>query len=668
MKTLNTLYIDINNLTKFVTDNKIADNENILLQVFTGVCDTVFLHDLLASIKKLIPHIKIIGSTTSGEIIGGDVTENATILSFSIFENTTIVTHATKNINNESYATAQNLISQFDKSKKPKVAITFADGLNVNGENYLNSFSDYDKNLVVAGGLAGDNATFTHTIVFTEEEISTQGAVIALFYNDDLIVNTKASFGWTSIGKTLTITKAIDNIVYEIDNIKAVDIYAKYLGDDIAKELPKTGIEFPLIIKRDGLNIARAVLGKNSDDSLVFAGNLNVGDKVTFGYGNIETIIEGGETVYKDLSLYPIESIFIYSCMARKALMGQSIAAEFKTLNSIAPLSGFFTYGEFYYNNKSSKNELLNQTNTMLALSESNDINLSYTSRFTEQQNNIRRSNHTLKALSHLISQATNELEEVNASLASRVAQEVSKNREKDKQIMQQSRLAQMGEMISMIAHQWRQPLAAISSSSTAINLKSKLNKLDKETTIELSDNIINYSKHLSDTINDFRDFFRPNKEKLETSYDELIKSVLMIIEMSITNKNIKLIQELESHESFNTYPNELKQVILNLIKNAEDVLVENNIKNPYIKIKTYLQNNRYILEVSDNGGGIEDAIMKQIFDPYFSTKTKKDGTGLGLYLSKTIIEKHCGGKLSVCNSSDGAVFKIELVKNFKEE
>jgi len=249
------------------------------------------------------------------------------------------------------------------------------------------------------------------------------------------------------------------------------------------------------------------------------------------------------------------------------------------------------------------------------------------------------------------------ELKAFNEKLELRVRQEVEKNRQKDQQLIQQSRLAQMGEMLSMIAHQWRQPLAAISSASAAIKLKVKLGKLDEETTVSLSDAISKYSKHLSITIDDFRDFFKPNKDKKDMTYDELIRSVLGIIVTSIENKNITLIKDLNSQTIFYTYANELKQVVLNLIKNAEDVLLEKDIENPIIKIKT--KDN--ILFISDNGGGISEELMDKIFDPYFSTKLGKNGTGLGLYMSKTIIEDHCNGKLSVENGEEGAIFKIEL-------
>ena len=253
------------------------------------------------------------------------------------------------------------------------------------------------------------------------------------------------------------------------------------------------------------------------------------------------------------------------------------------------------------------------------------------------------------------------ELKELNDSLLRRVEEEVNKNRQKDQQFLQQSRLAQMGEMISMIAHQWRQPLAAISSTSISLELKARSDKADKETTVRLSQNISKYAQHLSTTIDDFINFFKSVKEEKETSYSEVINAVLGIVQISIENKNISLVKELNTKEKFKTYPNELKQVILNLIKNAEDVLLENKIEMPYIKISTYSEDDKHILEVSDNGGGVPEDIIEKIFDPYFSTKLDKNGTGLGLYMSKTIIEEHCGGELTVNNDEFGAVFKVML-------
>ena len=238
---------------------------------------------------------------------------------------------------------------------------------------------------------------------------------------------------------------------------------------------------------------------------------------------------------------------------------------------------------------------------------------------------------------------------------------ELSSSRKKDKQLLQQSRLAQMGEMISMIAHQWRQPLAAISSASGAITLKAKRDKLDNNLAIELSGKIAEYSQHLSSTIDDFREFFKTNKEKKAISAEKIINGVLNIVEESIQSKDIKIIKDFSANIDIRTYPNEVKQVVLNLLKNAEDVLLEKKIKNPFIKLRTYIDAGYLHIEVIDNGGGISLDIIKNIFDPYFSTKTQKDGTGLGLYMSKTIIQEHCNGKLEVDNTQDGAIFSIVL-------
>ena len=261
----------------------------------------------------------------------------------------------------------------------------------------------------------------------------------------------------------------------------------------------------------------------------------------------------------------------------------------------------------------------------------------------------------------------TKELKVLNDNLTETVKEEVEKNRLKEQQLLHQSRLAQMGEMISIIAHQWRQPHAVISATSATIELKASGNRLTDDVAMEKAQNISRYSQHLSETIDDFRSFFKPNKEKAKASYDEIISSVLGIIEVSIITKNIQLIQELNCHETFTTYPNELRQVVLNLVKNAEDALLEKEIEKPCIKVVTYTQEGRYILEVSDNAGGIEAEIMDRIFDPYFSTKKAKEGTGLGLYMSKTIIEEHCGGTLSLNNSVEGAVFKIILMQQNEE-
>jgi PAS domain S-box-containing protein len=238
---------------------------------------------------------------------------------------------------------------------------------------------------------------------------------------------------------------------------------------------------------------------------------------------------------------------------------------------------------------------------------------------------------------------------------------ELIRSKEKDKTLLHQSKLAQMGEMISMIAHQWRQPLTAISSTSSDLYMKIMLDNYTKEYFNTKLEKIDELSQHLSSTIDDFRNFYKEDKQKENIIYSEIAMGAFNIVSTSLEYKNISLLSEFHCQKYINVLVNELRQVVLNLIKNAEDILIEKEIKNPYIKVSTYDDETHSYLEVLDNGGGIPKEIMEKIFDPYFSTKTKKDGTGLGLYMSKIIIEEHCNGALLISNTEDGAKFTIKI-------
>jgi signal transduction histidine kinase len=263
--------------------------------------------------------------------------------------------------------------------------------------------------------------------------------------------------------------------------------------------------------------------------------------------------------------------------------------------------------------------------------------------------------------LKEMVEASQVELEAVNRSLESRIEKAVQKGRDQELKLLQQSRLAQMGEMISMIAHQWRQPLSAISATAMTLNIKVTMDKYDKEFFYQNISKISEFSQYLSSTIDDFRSFFKSNKNKEHFYMRQVVEGSLAIINISLQNKGIEVISQYESSVQVFSYFNELKQVCLNLLKNAEDILLQKNIQTPKIWVHTYNTDKHLFLQICDNGGGIDEAILHKIFDPYFTTKEQYDGTGLGLYMSRTIVEEHCGGKLSVKNSNQGAVFTIAL-------
>jgi len=232
--------------------------------------------------------------------------------------------------------------------------------------------------------------------------------------------------------------------------------------------------------------------------------------------------------------------------------------------------------------------------------------------------------------------------------------------------ISQQSKLISMGEMIGNIAHQWRQPLSAISSAASGNKLQKELGILTDEFFYESMDAIVEQTRYLSDTIEDFRNFFQESKNKQVIKVKELIEQSLKIFGSSLNQHNIQVQFDIEDVE-LKTYGNEVKQVIINFLKNAKDAIGDNGIiliTSKYIK-----ENNSLEIEVTDSGGGIPSNIINRIFEPYFTTKHKSVGTGIGLYMSYEIVKNSLKGDIEVENKSFdynfksyyGASFKIKL-------
>ena len=255
------------------------------------------------------------------------------------------------------------------------------------------------------------------------------------------------------------------------------------------------------------------------------------------------------------------------------------------------------------------------------------------------------------------------ELEHHNKELEKRIEEEVTKNREKDKLMFQQAKLASLGEMLRNISHQWRQPLMEINSLFLPIEGKISLDMpLDKEEILETISKLNHITKYMSNTIDDFKNFFATDKEKIKFQLLEQINSTINIISGGLKNNNIKLDIIIQKNPELTGYKNDYSQVLINIINNAKDVLVQRKIENPYIKISIFEENGNIITTVEDNAGGVKVNPIEKIFDPFF-TYEKIGGSGIGLFMSKLIIEKNMNGKLLVENSSKGAFFKIIIPK-----
>ncbi len=256
------------------------------------------------------------------------------------------------------------------------------------------------------------------------------------------------------------------------------------------------------------------------------------------------------------------------------------------------------------------------------------------------------------------LKQKSKELEELNKNLQTMIQQEVQKSRQKEKMLLAQERLAKMGEVVAMIAHQWKQPLNAIRTALSFIDLKLQQQQCTHRECGPVLKKVFEQLEHLSTTIDAFKDFFKPQKHKNRTDFQAIVQKALSLTEMELKKDNINVEVTTKNIQQFDSYENELVQVVVNLIKNAHDALIERNVQNPTI----WIEIDGTTLEVKDNAGGISEDIIDKIFEPYFSTKSH-NGTGLGLYMSKTIVENHAKGRLLVQNSKEGAVFTITLPK-----
>lgn len=751
---------------QWLNSHTISDTDSLLIQIFSGVLDVKIIHSLTQTIEEELPQAIIIGATTSGEIMDGKMHDESIVVSMSIFEKTNL---KSMHIIDNNFEMMGHQIANTLIRKDTKCIIIFADGLKCKAEAILSSLnSSCSQDIVIAGGMAGDNMRFKKSYCIHGNDIFEKGVVAVSLSSPDLEVFRTCNLSWKPIGKKMIITKSKGNILYELDNQPVKEVYSKYLGEGVLHKMPASATKFPLIMNEDDVDIARSMIDIGDDGGITYAGDVPEGKKVRFGVGSPGMLVESAYETYNLARKSPIEGLFVYSCSARKAFLGKALESEFSPLLQISSLCGFFTYGEFYHATNS--NKLLNVTTTVLGLSETKNIK----NVLKLEEEDFTYSNLTFKALMNLVEVTQEENETYVKELKNQAIQiqsyldisqvlimaldneknviminqegadilgytkeeiigknwidnflpkrvradidhigdsllqkqdehtryenpvltrsgeeriilwknstlldnegkvmgiltsgeDITEKKEREKQLLLHTRHAQMGEMIAMIAHQWRQPLAAIAASISTLQLKQVLDEYDKDYYDRQLENMEGYTQHLSQTIEDFRNFFKEDKKQINIRLSDLIEGAISIVKPTFINKGIELIINHSHDAEVSTYPNELKQVILNILKNSQEGIEERKIKNGKIEIKTSKENDEYHISIQDNSGGIPEEIIDHIFEPYFTTKEGRNGTGLGLYMSKIIIQEHCKGHIKIYNYDKGTLCLISIKKS----
>ena len=293
--------------------------------------------------------------------------------------------------------------------------------------------------------------------------------------------------------------------------------------------------------------------------------------------------------------------------------------------------------------------------------------NIEFIKNATKVLENIEQGNLGTRISKDTNNEALNELKIVINNMIDnlefKIQEEINKRLEQEQILIQQSKLASMGEMIGNIAHQWRQPLAQISAIHMNMKVTYDFDKFTKEYMESKIKEANKLTAYMSQTISDFQNFFKPQGEKEVFSIKKACKDAYFILESSLKAHGIEVIFHITQDVTINGYKTEYSQVILNLLSNAKDILIERQIKNPKIELEIKDGNHYALVKIKDNAGGVDASIIDKIFEPYFTTRHQTQGTGIGLYMSKNIIERNMHGYINVANVEDGALFTVKVDK-----
>ncbi len=597
--TTNIYKLNDTSLEKIIDFDFYTKQNSILVQIFYGK-NRISIEDILDEFSIKLPQAKCIATTTDGEINNQKISVEKCIISISIFNSTTIKS-AYSNSGN-SFSNGVELAKKL-LTDKSKLFILFTDGTTSNGEEFLKGIESVAPHVTIAGGMAGDNGRFVQTYIAEGKNILLQGAVGVSLNSDILYVKNDFSFNWQPIGVEHKIGEVQSNRVYTIDEMSAVDFYAKYLGSEVAEQLPATGIEFPLIIEKKGYKIARAVIAKNSDNALVFAGNLSKGDKVKLGFGNGELIMKESLSSLENIYKHSVETFFIYSCMARRRYMPRFIEMEIKPFALNAPTSGFFTYGEFFHQNNT--NELLNQSLTVVALSESKQPkeSIDLKPKLSKEHSDYAT---TIGALTHLINKST---------------QDYAQEAKKVQNLLESQKL-----FIRHAIHEINTPISVILSNIELYEMQYGKN--------QYLSNIEAATKNLFNISDDLSYLMKKDQMKEHKQYINLTDFIKVRIEFFNTlaiQSNLYFIFENKNDKlTIKINETKLQRIIDNNLTNAIKYTNENE------PIKIVLNN--FIFTISSRSIHIQHP--QKVFEAYYREVETQSGLGLGLSLVKQICKE----------------------------
>lgn len=421
IKTLNIRYTSKSDLAAVHGDVTAYRPENVLIQVFSGVLDQSRIQTLIEDVRDLFPGVAMVGTSTAGEIMDARSIENSILVNISLFDSTSArscLVEQNDDLEQAGYAVAEG-IEQPDTRAVVLLGCGIKNKRTINGEPLLRAVNSRFKDAILAGGQAGDNGKGEKTFVFTEEGITEQGVAAASLAGKNLIANNTYNLSWVPIGKKLTITDADGPLVHSIDDQPPYSLYRHYLGRDVADNLPMSAVDFPLIIERDGLDMAVHAMGVEDDGSFLYIHDFHSGEQLRFGFCHAGLLALGAQMTHSEIRSYKPQTIFVYSCVSRKWILGADISVELSSFADLAPSAGFYCYGE-YYKHTTGKPYFFSQTMTILSLAErtpEEQTDVLLEEAFTPEVEESKQFK-TMRVLHRLVDKSTREVEQMNYELA----------------------------------------------------------------------------------------------------------------------------------------------------------------------------------------------------------------------------------------------------------
>lgn len=675
-------YKNSNSFKKWIFDHSLINSSKLMFEINYSIKNDNILTLILNNLNHNFPDATVIGISSCKNILQKNnniIFENGIIISVILFEKTSISSfilnldieeNKNRSIEKIDLSQIKNLVEPNTKSIK-----ILSNSKELKTSLLIDKIGETFKNLKVFGaGASGDNNN-QYTLLFHKNIIYKNAIILVFMSGNNLSVNLLKKFNWKPIGKRKVITKSIDNKILTIDDYPALDIYKLYFPNI---EYNKSSFfQIPLFTRTYNCSLSSRIIETDNDMQTITSSRiLKEGSSIQLSIGDYNDMMDNVKDIYNFVKNKSAEAVWISASISYE--YGFRIPLSYY-LKSIKDDDNFFVYlsSEEYYNNHGFTDTYYDHTFIIALMSESNNESIGIIKPFNRNFSPLEISNQNLYSIVHktseefynlidnlenIVIQRTEELKTLNNNLEIKIENAVAKEKNQSAMLHQQSKLASMGELLEDIAHQWRQPLASISLQIANIQIKIKLGQKNELNFEEIAEKLNKSISFLSDTIETFRNFLNSSdKDKSLFNIKATINNTISIIREILISSDIKIEVQSDENIIYNGFKNDLEHIIMNLINNARDAFVLNKIENCSIKIKVYHQHSNLIIAVTDNAGGIDRKIIKKIFEPYFTTKHKSKGTGLGLYLIKQLLKKVDGDIEIISSLNEKTTFIIKL-------